>query len=92
MGNVTTLSEFMSVNPAGVYISPVPFGSTGAMMNMSGKTTIGVDYMIKGFLDDGQWPPMNPLDQTIIQALAQIAETASYPWQNEQPRGGGDYL
>ncbi len=74
MGSVTSLSDFLSVNPAGVYISPVPFDNTGAMMNMAGNTTIAVDYMVKGFLDNNQWPPMNPLDQT----MAQIAETASY--------------
>jgi len=78
MGSVTTLSDFLSVNPAGVYISPVPFDETGAMMNMAGKTTIAVDYMVKGFLDTGAWPSMDPLDQTIIQPMAKIAETASY--------------
>lgn len=78
MDSVTTLSKFMSVNPKGIYISPVPFDSTGAMMNMSGKTTIGVDYMVKGFLDNGKWPSMNPLNPAIIQSMAELAETASY--------------
>ncbi|WP_417685371.1 thiamine pyridinylase [Roseibium sp.] len=78
MAGVTTLSDFQTVNPAGVYISPVPFGMSGAMMNMSGKTTIGVDYMIKGFLDSGSWPSMTSVDAAIIQSLAQISETASY--------------
>jgi len=80
MDGVTSLSDFLSVNPAGVYISPVPFDRTGAMMNMSGKTTIAVDYMVKGLLDNGSWPSMNPLDQSIIDAMAQIAERAS--WYN----------
>lgn len=78
MDGVTTFSEFLSVNPAGVYISPVPFNDTGAMMNLAGKTTIGVDYMIKGYLDNGQWPDMSTLDNTIVQALADVSETASY--------------
>jgi thiamine pyridinylase len=78
MDGVTTLSEFLAVNPAGIYISPVPFDGTGAMMNMSGKTTIGVDYMVKGYLDNGAWPSMDPLDATIVAALSQVSETASY--------------
>lgn len=78
MEGVTTFSEFLSVNPAGVYISPVPFGMTGAMMNLSGKTTIAVDYMVKGYLDNDQWPPTSSLNQTIIQSLAEVSETASY--------------
>jgi thiamine pyridinylase len=78
MNGVTNLSEFLSVNPAGVYTSPVPFGNTGAMMNLAGKTTIGVDYMVKGLLDNGQWPSMTLLDPAIIQSLDQISETASY--------------
>jgi thiamine pyridinylase len=79
MENVTTLSEFLSVNPAGVYISPVPFNDTGAMMNMSGKTTIGVDYMVKGYLtNNGQWPSMTTLDPAIIQPMTALAETASF--------------
>ncbi|MCR9255769.1 MAG: thiamine pyridinylase [Alphaproteobacteria bacterium] len=78
METVTTLSEFLSVNPAGVYISPVPFGGTGSMLNMTGKTTIAVNYMIKGYLDNGTWPSMTTLDQSIIDSMADIAETASY--------------
>lgn len=80
MEKVTTLSEFLTVNPAHVYSSPVPFGDTGAMLNMSGKTTIAVDYMVKGYSDsdDGKWPSIGPLDQAIIQSMATIAETASY--------------
>lgn len=78
MGSVTNFSDFLSVNPAGVYISPVPFGMTGVMMNMSGKTTIGVDYMVKGYLDNGQWPSTDTLDRSIIESLAQVSETASY--------------
>ena len=78
MAAVSTFSEFLSENDAGVYISPVPFGMTGAMMNMAGKTTIGVDYMIKGYMDNGSWPSMTDLDQTIIAGLADAAETASY--------------
>ncbi|GAA0778552.1 thiamine pyridinylase [Roseibium denhamense] len=78
MEAVTTLSAFESVNSAGIYISPVPWGMSGAMMNMAGKTTIGVNYMVKGYLDTGNWPSMSQLDPSIIQSLAGIAETASY--------------
>ena len=78
MGGVTTLSDFLSVNSAGIYTSPVPFGDTGVMMNMSGKTTIGVDYMVKGFQETGSWPTIGPLDTAIIQSMAEIAETSSY--------------
>ncbi|GGB52117.1 thiamine pyridinylase [Roseibium aquae] len=78
MAGVTTLSDFEAVNTDGIYISPVPFGMSGAMMNMSGKTTIGVNYMIKGYLDTGNWPSMTQLDQSIIQSLAGISETSSY--------------
>lgn len=78
MENVTTLSGFLSQNPAGIYASPVPFDDTGAMLNMSGKTTVGVDYMVKGFLNTGSWPSMNPLDESIVKSMAGIAETASY--------------
>ncbi|MFN3226377.1 MAG: thiamine pyridinylase [Hyphomicrobiales bacterium] len=79
MEAVTTFSEFLSVNPAGVYISPVPFDDTGAMMNMSGKTTIGVDYMVRGYLtNNGQWPSMTTLDPAIIQPMTALAETASF--------------
>ncbi|MFX3680837.1 MAG: thiamine pyridinylase [Hyphomicrobiales bacterium] len=80
MDGVSTLPEFLSVNPAGVYISPVPFDRTGAMLNISGKTTIAVDYMVKGLLDNGAWPSMNPLDQSIVDALARLSESAS--WYN----------
>jgi len=48
------------------------------MMNMAGKTTIGVNYMIKGFLDTGTWPDIGQLEPSIIQSLAGIAETSSY--------------
>ncbi|MGV2974557.1 thiamine pyridinylase [Roseibium alexandrii] len=78
MAGVTTLSDFETVISAGIYISPVPFGMSGAMMNMSGKTTIGVNYMVKGYLDTGNWPSMTQLDQSIVQSLSGIAETASY--------------
>ncbi|MEJ8472937.1 thiamine pyridinylase [Roseibium algae] len=78
MAGVSTLSEFQSVNPAGIYISPVPFGMSGVMMNMAGKTTIGVNYMIKGLLDNGAWPSMTALDPAIVQSLTDISETSSY--------------
>jgi thiamine pyridinylase len=80
MEGVTTFSEFLSVNPAGVYISPVPFGDSGAMLNMSGKTTIAVNYMVKGFLTNGDWPSMDPLDASIVDGMSGLAETAS--WYN----------
>lgn len=78
MDGVATLPDFLSVNPAGVYISPVPYGRSGAMMNMAGKTTIGVNYMVKGYLDSGSWPSMSSLDPTIIASIADLSETASY--------------
>ena len=78
MAGVETFSDFLSVNRAGTYISPVPFNMTGAMMNMAGKTTIGVNYMVKGYLDSGSWPATGPLDQGIVDSLAGVAETASY--------------
>lgn len=78
MDGVATLPDFLSVNPAGVYISPVPFGRSGAMINMAGKTTIGVNYMVKGYLDSGSWPSMTSLDPTIIASMADLSETASY--------------
>jgi len=78
MDGVTTLTQFFNVNPEGVYISPVPFGRSGAMLDMSGKTTIGVDYMVRGFLETGVWPPMDPIDPSIIAPLARLSESASY--------------
>lgn len=78
MANVDTASEFLAANPAGVYISPVPWGRSGAMMNMSGSTTMGVNYMLKGLLDTGSWPSMVNIDNSIVQALATLSETASY--------------
>lgn len=80
MEGVTSFSDFLSVNPAGIYISPVPFDETGAMLNMSGKTTIAVNYMVKGLLTNGDWPSMDPLDDSIVNAMAQLSETAS--WYN----------
>ena len=80
MDGVTTLPEFVAVNPSGVYISPVPFDGTGAMMDMSGKTTMAVNYMVKGMLDNGTWPSMSPLDSSIVQEMTQLSQTAS--WYN----------
>ncbi|KAA5804780.1 thiamine pyridinylase [Alkalicaulis satelles] len=78
MEGVSTLAQFFDVNPAGVYISPVPFGRSGAMLDMSGSTTIGVDYMVRGYLQNGAWPDMGPLDGAIITPLARLSESASY--------------
>lgn len=78
MAGVETLSQFLSTNPEGVYISPVPYGRSGAMMNLSGKTTIGVNYMVKGYLDTGEWPSMTTLESSIVDPMAELAETASY--------------
>lgn len=78
MATVNTLSKFLNEVGTGVYISPVPYDKTGAMLNMAGKTTIGVNYMVKGFLDKGAWPSFSPLDDTIITSMTQIAQRASY--------------
>lgn len=78
MAGVTTLSQFFNVNPQGVYISPVPFGRSGAMLDMTGKTTLGVNYMVMGYLTTGTWPEMSPIDPAITGAMARLSESASY--------------
>jgi len=76
--SVSTLPEFIEINPAGVYISPVPYNRSGAMVNMAGKTTIAVNYMVRGFLETGEWPSMASVDPAIITPLTELAESASY--------------
>jgi thiamine pyridinylase len=79
LDDVATFTEYLDTNGSNIFKSPVPFDDTGAMYDMSGKTTAGVDYMIYGYINSGAYPSMTgALDGTIISALTELSLRSSY--------------